>query len=110
MTIPRGMLAATQKVSDMVRAMVPHLRGRLTPDEAALAVHLRGNERLYEDLTRIIRGRIGGRASLPEPSDPLVCKSMLARDRELQWLLSRLEFIHRSPVATPADSDGEPPA
>lgn len=110
MTIPRGIHTATRKVSDMVRAMVPHMRQVLSKDEHQLAVYLRGNEVMFDALTGMIRTRIAGRASLPEPSDPLVCKSMLARDRELQWLLSRLEFVYKSPVSQTAEEDGEQPA
>ena len=99
-----------RKVSDMVREMVATRRPDLTAEEEALAVHLRGNVALYSALMALIQTRIGGRANLPEPSDPLVAKSMLARDRELQWLLKVLEHVHLSPVSQSADRDGEQPA
>ena len=110
MTIPPGIKAIPQKVSDMVRELIPAWRHGLTQEERRLAVHLRGNIDLYESLRSIIRSRIAGRAAVPEPTDPLICKSMLARDRELQWLLLKLEYIYRSPVNSPAQDDGEPPA
>ncbi len=108
MTIPRGMAAATQKVSEFVREMFPRLRVQLTPEEADLGTHLRGNERLMMCLRKVIEARIAGRAKVPEPSDPVACKSILARDRELQWLLGRLEFVYHSPV-NPAQADAEQP-
>jgi hypothetical protein len=103
MTVPPGMSSAARKVSDIVREMVPHFRPRLSRDEQLVGVHLRGNEQLFEGLKGILQSRIEGRARVPEPSDPLVCKSMLAHDREVQWLLSRLEFIYRSPVSEPGE-------
>ena len=110
MTVPRFAQAATQRVSDMVRDLVPFMRNRLSADERRLGVHLRGNTDLFESISGIIQSRMGGRAKLPEPSDPLMCKSMLARDRELQWLLMRLEQVYRSPATQPGDAEGEPPA
>ena len=107
--MPRGVRAATQKITDVLGDFLPKFRDRLTPDEQDLGIYLRGNKELYEALTKVIQFRIEGRAKVPEPSDPLMCKSMLARDRELQTLLSRLEYVYRSPVLQPAD-DGEQPA
>ena len=104
MTIPRG----AQRVTEMVLDMIPHLRNRLTPGEQALVAHLRGNALLYEALTGLIKSRIGGRSAVAEPSDPLVCKSMLARDRELQWLLGRLDLVYRAPVQPPQDDSEQP--
>jgi hypothetical protein len=41
----------------------------------------------------------------------VACKSIIARDRELQWLLSRLEHIYSSPLSEAAiDDDSELPA
>lgn len=96
------------RVADMVRDMMPTARTQINPQDEALGIHLRGNEALYTALTNIIKSRIEGRAQLPEPSDPLVCKSMMARDRELQLLLRRLEFIYLSPSQT--GDTGEQPA
>jgi hypothetical protein len=104
LTIPPAITQATTRVSDFLREMIPKWRTTMTPEEAALAVHLRGNDKLMASLRDLIMSRIGGRASLPEPSDLLTCKSWLARDRELQWLLGRLEALHRSPVMQPADN------
>lgn len=95
------------RVADMVRDMIPRLRVSLSPEEGALGPHLRGNDPLMSALRNLITSRIDGRATVPEPTDPLVCKSMVARDRELQWLLSRLEYVHRSPIQ--AQGNGEPP-
>lgn len=98
------------RVSDMVRDLfATRHRFAMTPDEMDLAVSLRGNIPLYEALTNIVQSRITGRASLPVPSDPTDCKAILDRDHELRWLLSRLEFVYRSPV-NQADAAGEPPA
>lgn len=96
-----------QRVSDFVRDLIPRMRYRMSAEEASLAVHLRTNESLYNSLVALITTRIAGRASVSEPTDPLLCKSMLARDRELQWLLSRLEFLRHAPI-DPAQS-GELP-
>lgn len=101
---------AMGKVADYVRALFPALRPGFTEAEQALAMHLRGNERLYNDLTAVLRGRIEGRARVAEPTDPLMCKSMLARDREIQFVLGRLGLLYRSPVNELTDEDeGEPP-
>jgi len=105
------MRSTVHRVSDMVRDMVPFLRYQMTPAESDLSIHLRGNEVLYKALTGLLHDRIAGRAKVQEPSDPLVCKSFLARDRELQWVLNRLEFIYRSPVNPPggvAEQPGRP--
>lgn len=103
------MSATIKRVSDMIREMVPFLRNRLSKDEMQLGILLRGNTPLYESLCGIIRARIAARASVPAPSEPLVCKSMMERDRELQWLLSRLDLIYRSPMLQP-DESSEPSA
>ena len=99
MTVPR--------VADLLRKIIPKWRVMLSPEEAALAPSLRGNEPLYKALTGIINSRIAGRAHAQVPSDPLICKSMLDRDNELRWLLSRLDFIYRSPVTQPGQEDEE---
>jgi hypothetical protein len=99
-----------RRVSDIVRDMVPFMRNRMSGAEHDLAVHLRGNEALFNALSTVLRERLEGRARLSEPSDPVACKSMVARDRELQWLLGRLDYLYRSPVATPTDDGGEQPA
>lgn len=101
---------AVGKVADYVRSLLPAMRLGLSESEQALAAHLRGNERLYNDLTAVLRGRIEGRARIAEPTDPLVCKSILARDREIQFLLGRLDLLYRSPVNEATEEDeGEQP-
>jgi len=110
MTTPPGFKTEPRRVMDAVRKMVPFMRQPFSPGELALGIHLRGNVALYESLTGIIKARLEGRASLPEPSDPLKCKSVLARDGELRWLLSRLELIHQSPALQPVEQPGEQPA
>jgi hypothetical protein len=108
MTIPRGIHESVRKVSDLVREMFPSKRNPLSADEQNLAIYLRGNESMYAALSNIVTSRIRGRATVPEPTDPVMCKSMIARDRELQWLLSRLDTVYRSPAA--GADDGEQPA
>ena len=111
MTVPPGFKGMPGRVADMVRNMTPFVRGdRLSPDERALGVFLRGNTELLGVLSNIIQSRIEGRANLPVPSDPIDCKAMVDRDSELRWLLRRLEFVHASPVAEPAEDHGEQPA
>ena len=110
MTVPRGVRKVQQRVSEMVADFIPFMRYRLTTEETDLAVHLRGNTALLESLIGVIRSKIEDRAQMPEPSDPLVAKSMMARDRELQDLVNRLKFLSRSPSETPADDMGEQPA
>jgi len=109
-TVPRGMGHVARTVADMVREMVPRHRRTLSEEERIVGVHLRGNDALFNGLKSMIESRIGGRAHLPVPSDPLICKSMLERDNELRWLLSRLEAIHSSPVAEPVEDTREQPA
>ena len=101
-------MSTLNRVMKAVQDWLPQARNRMSKSEMDLAIILRGNDKLMAYLTEMINDRIAGRARVPEPSDPLVCKSMLARDRELQWLLSRLEFIYRSPVGIPG-SDAEQP-
>jgi hypothetical protein len=108
-TIPRSLASAPQRVSDYVRGRIAALRNPLSTDELNLAAHLRGNELLYTALTRLIESRIRGRAKLPVPSDPLVCKSMLERDNECRWLLSRLDTSYHALVSNPADEGEQPP-
>ena len=109
MTTPPGLKRVVGSVSGMVRDMIPRLRHRFTKEETDLAVHLRGNEGLHNSLRELIGSRIAGRVNVPEPSDPVQCKSMLARDRELQWLLGRLSALYSSPVSVPTERDGEQP-
>jgi len=109
-TIPPGLGNAARKVSDMVREMIPRFRHQLTAEEAALGLHLRGNAALLEALKALIKTRIQGRASIPTPIDPVVCRGMMERDRELQWLLSRLEYIHASTVSQLGEEEREQPA
>lgn len=111
MTIPKGVKAATQKLTDMLGELMPQFRNRLTANEQRIGIHLRGNQDLYEGLRELIESRIKGRAKLPEPRDPVVCKSMVARDRELQVILSTLEFIYKSPAVQLAEEEeSEQPA
>lgn len=104
MTMPK-----LARVRDMVLAMIPQLRHTLTPEEADLGTHLRGNTKLYESLIALIASRISTRANQPVPDDPLVCRGLMERDHELRVLLARLESVYRSPVNTPAE-DGDQPA
>ena len=110
MTIPKGFSAGAMKLSDMVRSMAPFLRVNLTASETQIGIYLRGNSDLFEGLKGLIESRRQGRANLPVPSNPVDCKVSMAMDRELRWLLSRLEFIHKSPAAQPAEKDSEQPA
>jgi hypothetical protein len=110
MTVPPGLKSVARKVSDVVREMIPRHRVTLTPEEQTVGIYLRGNKDLYESLRDLIESRIGGRANLSVPSNPIDCKAILDRDHELRWLLNRLAFIYSAPVAQPTDSDGEQPA
>ena len=89
--------------------MIPSLRILLTSQEEALAPHIRGNAPLYEALTQFITARINGRAMQPVPNEPIDCRASMERDHELRWLLSRLDFVYRSPVNQSAATEGEPP-
>ena len=103
MSVPRTFA----RVADMVRDMIPRMRITVSKEEAELAPYLRGNDGLLRALHNLILCRIEGRAAVPEPTDPVACKSMVARDRELTWLIGRLDFIYRSPVQ--AQVTGEQP-
>jgi len=95
----------------MVGELFLHDRARLTEEERDLAIHLRGNERLHNALSNLVRSRIRGRETLPVPSDPMLCKSLLERNTELRWFLGRLERLYQSPANEGADNDrGEQPA
>lgn len=97
---------AVGRVTDMVRQMMPHLRPvTLSPEEVTLGIMMRGNDDLYNALKGLIEARLRGRFAIVEPSDPVACKTLLARDGELRWLLGRLEAAHRSPV----NPNGEQP-
>lgn len=109
MTIPKGYRTRPERISDYVRDAIPFIRNRLTPHEKNVAIHLRGNEVLFEGLKGIIEERIRGRAMVPVPSNPVECMAVMAMDRELRMVLNKLEFIYRSPALEPADLDGEQP-
>ena len=99
------------RLRDWVVANIPLLgRFSLQPHEHDLAAHIRGNTPLHESLRTFITARINARASQPVPSEPIECRASMERDHELRWLLSRLDFIYRSPVNPAAQEDGEPPA
>lgn len=111
MTVPKGFSATMGRVSDMVREAFPRMRPtRLTEDERVVGIYLRSNDNLLEGLRNVIESRIRSRGNLPVPSDPVVCKAILERDRELQWLISRLEFIHGSPALQEEEQQREQPA
>ena len=90
----------------MVRELIPHFRNRVTKDEIDLSVHLRTNEPLYRLLRHIVESRISGRMNVAEPSNPIDCKALLARDGECRWFLNVLERAFTSPVKPP---EGEHP-
>ena len=94
------------RLSEFVQEIPRFLNRQMSKEEASLAVQLRGNDALMKSLRELIELRIRQRASVAEPHDPVACKSIIARDRELQWFLGRLEFIYRSPVN---EEKGEPP-
>ena len=108
MTIPPSLAKAAETVADYVRNLKPFTRNQLTPDEQDLGAILRGNQKLHDALWGVIQGRIEGRAKREVPSDPIECKGMMERDKELQWLMGRLEFLYRSPPTQ--EEEGEPPA
>ncbi len=86
-----------ERITDMVAQLgLRHQSPLLSPEEMSLGVWLRSNDEAYESLLFLIESRIEARASSPEPSDPLDCKSMVARDRELRWLLNHLEFLYQT--------------
>ena len=103
-----GIGTATQRVSEMVREMVPKWHYRLTEQEAALGPHLRGNDALLEALSNLIMERILIRGKKDVPSDPVVCKESMARDREVLWILSKLDYVYNSPVSTDVDNSEQP--
>lgn len=103
MTIPKPFRRVTDLALELLARKAPAIT--LSRGEIHLAEHLRGNEPLYQAICGILRERMAGRASVPEPTDPLVAKSMIARDREIQWLLGRLETVYKSPVNSGTDSE-----
>lgn len=105
MTVPKPFM----RVADMVRDLIPRMRVMLTPEESALAPHIRGNEPLLKALNALILARIEGRAHVPVPTDPVECKCLMAMDRELRWVLNRLDFVYRSPVNPEAHVNAERP-
>ena len=104
------MIERVRSITDMVMGMVPGLRTRPSPVEQDLAVHLRGNENLLSALRDLIDSRIKARAALALPSTPQECQISMTRDRELQWLVGRLEYVYHSPVSQGNDEQGEQPA
>lgn len=109
MTVPRGIGSGAQRVADFVRGLIPQWRVTLTPDEMALATHLRGNQALYDALCNILNARLGVRQSGPVPSDPNTCLAVMSRDSELRWVLATLGRAYRAPLPSP-DDNGEQPA
>lgn len=98
----------TQRVTDMVREMVPKWKYRLTVSEASLGLHLRGNTELLEALSNLITERIRSREVKEIPSDPVDCKTTMARDKELRWIISRFEYVYHSPVASETQQGEQP--
>lgn len=72
----------------------------LTEEQVNLAVHLRGNEKLYQALREVIELRLQMRAELVPPADPTLCMQILTRDHELRWVLAQLEQCFTAPTAT----------
>ena len=110
MTTPPGQRAQRKTLTDHVREIYPKFRYSMSAQEKRLGISLRGNAELYEALVGLVQSRIGGRAKVPVPNDPLMCKSILERDSELRWFLSKLEYVYRAPAPQPADERGEQPA
>ena len=110
MTVIREIQQGARRVSDMVREMFPHIRGRMTAEEADLAVHLRGNDRLHAALQSLIRSRIAAREAMSVPADPIVCKVIMERNSELRWLSVKIGQLFRSPANQPSEHEGEQPA
>ena len=109
MSVPKRIRGARDTVAGMLQEAFPKLRVSLTPEERELGIYLRGNDGLLASLRKLFESRIGRRASQPVPSDPLMCKAFMERDAELRFIMNRLEFVHISPVAQPAE-DSEQPA
>jgi hypothetical protein len=105
MTIPK----MARNVAEMVRQIIPTHRFRMSAEEQRLAILLRGNQELLDAIKGVLNARIQGRALTAEPSDPVACKSMIARDRELQGFIARLDFMFHSPINSPAERDREQP-
>lgn len=97
-----------QRLAEFVTEMFPALRRRMSKVDESVAVHLRGNDKLYAALRDLLTTRLEARSSMGEPRDPNDCKSIVARNSEIQWLLTRLESIYRSPLNQ--QESGEPPA
>lgn len=111
MTIPRNIGEAAGRVADHVRGLFYRLRRpEATREELDLVPHLRGNEGLYKALCDLIEARIGVRATLSVPSDPMQCKAILDRDAELRWLLGRLNFVYGYIENEQPTDDGEQPS
>ena len=104
MTMPKF-----SRVRDLVLSMVGGTRIELTPQEADLGTHLRGNAPLYESIVALVQARMTVRDAQPVPAEPIDCRAQMERQSELRWLLNRLEFVYKSPVS-PTHDDGEPPA
>ncbi len=98
-----------RRLTDMVRSMIPFMRSNMTVAERDLAIHLRGNEPLFNALNIVLRARLEGRANLPVPSDPIKSHTRLVADTELRWIISRISHIYHSPVLEPVDGRGEQP-
>lgn len=104
MTIPK-IKDIPKNVAEYVRHLLPTLKHSMTPLEMDLAVLLRNDPKLYEAVTAMIQARIAARAEVPAPDEPIRCKAMMERDRELQWLLKRLEYLYRAPLQEQTDME-----
>lgn len=94
-----------ERLADVVRGMRNTFvrRKEFTPEERTVAIHLRGNEVLYKALASILESRIEGRAHLPVPSNPQECMASMVRDKELRWVLAKLDSIYRAPLIEEAE-------
>lgn len=101
-------MAILPKLSEMVREMVPFMKDRRGREEWALAEHMRGNVTLHETLRKIIQARIEGRLLMVEPTNPLDCRALLARQAECKWFLALLERAFSAPVQMPPSEREQP--
>jgi hypothetical protein len=109
-TIPEFSEGVRRKLSDFVRELLATKQHKPIPEEQTVGTFLSANPAFTAALRNLIQSRISARASIPEPGEPMDCKSMIARDRELQWLLRRLEDLSLAPASAPGTRAGEPPA
>jgi len=87
------------RIRDYVANIPARIRTwRFSKEETELLPYLRGNGALCDALVALLESRIRLRELSPLPNDPVDCKASMAADRELRWLIMKLDALEHAPM------------